>query len=331
MTVPNDATQLNVTLYGASGTDGQSASDFGIVTPGGHGGFGAAVNGQFTLSTSGLAAPGHTLLVVVPKAGEAGAGGAQNSVNMGGTGGSGGGAAILRDTSAPGAPDIVVAGGGGGGAGAGNIPGLTGGKGGNGGSDGGSGGGAGGSGGTGGQGVTCTTAGMYGTAGASVTYWQSGGSGGGGGDGWCGGQGGADGGYGSGGGGGGGGGGSYTDPALGASINSVAPASLDGDVGLTFTTQDTTPQITSANATGLLHAGSLNFAVTATGFPAPRYSITGAPSWVSIYPATGQLHGIAPASAHGKYRFTVIATNPDQPSLQATQQFTLNVFPAPTG
>ena len=87
------------------------------------------------------------------------------------------------------------------------------------------------------------------------------------------------------------------------------------------------PVITSANTVTYTTAVAGTFTVTATGFPAPTYSETGAlPSGVTLNATTGVLSGTPAAGSGGTYVITLTATNP---SGVANQTFTLIVRQAP--
>lgn len=93
---------------------------------------------------------------------------------------------------------------------------------------------------------------------------------------------------------------------------------------------DTAPQITSPIAT-LFSAGAYgSFTITASGLPAPLFSVTtgSLPSWASLDSATGLISGFPPGAGGAPYTFTVTASNGASPD--ATQSFTLNVNPSPT-
>ncbi len=96
----------------------------------------------------------------------------------------------------------------------------------------------------------------------------------------------------------------------------------------TFTlTINQAPVITSANTTTFTTGTAGTFTVTATGFPAPIFSETGAlPSGVTLNTTTGVLSGTPAAGTGGTYIVTVKATNA---SGTATQTFTLVVDQAP--
>ena len=87
------------------------------------------------------------------------------------------------------------------------------------------------------------------------------------------------------------------------------------------------PAITSANATTFAVGAAGTFTVTATGFPAPTFSKTGAlPAGVTLS-AAGVLSGTPGANTGGTYPITITASNGVVPD--ATQNFTLTVNQAP--
>jgi len=87
------------------------------------------------------------------------------------------------------------------------------------------------------------------------------------------------------------------------------------------------PAITSANHTTFTVGTFGSFAVTATGFPAPTFTESGAlPSGVA-FTSLGVLLGTPAAGTGGIYTFTIIASNGVGPS--ATQSFTLTVDQPP--
>jgi hypothetical protein len=84
------------------------------------------------------------------------------------------------------------------------------------------------------------------------------------------------------------------------------------------------PAITSANATAFTVGNAGTFRVTATGFPAPTFSVTGAlPSGVTFNPGTGVLSGTPGAGTGGTYPITITASN--GVGSNGTQSFTLTV------
>src|SRR5262249_44211090 len=83
------------------------------------------------------------------------------------------------------------------------------------------------------------------------------------------------------------------------------------------------PAITSGNAATFIVGSLGSFSVTATGFPAPTFSATGAlPSGVNLS-ASGVLSGTPAAGTGGSYPITITAANGVNPN--ATQTFTLTV------
>ncbi|HET6691464.1 MAG TPA: putative Ig domain-containing protein, partial [Miltoncostaeaceae bacterium] len=226
---------------------------------------------------------------------------------------------------------VAVAGGGGGGGGAGSaFPALNGGDGGHGPGTGGNGQSGALSGGDGGQaGKLGCDAPSRGGAGADAVSNTGAGGGGGGGDGICPGRGGANGGY-LGGAGGGGGAGASSFWATGTGTVGIRPADGDGFVSLAFNRSTVRPAITSAASFTVPAIAAVDdniaFRVTATGFPAPKFSLAGAPSWLSIDPDSGLIGGAVPARTAGKYGFTITA---DNGFASTSQAFTLDVAAAP--
>ena len=86
---------------------------------------------------------------------------------------------------------------------------------------------------------------------------------------------------------------------------------------------DQPPAITSASGTTLIVGQPGSFQVTATGYPAPTFTQTGAPSNVTINSTTGVLGGIPAAGTGGPHSVTLTASNGVAPN--AIQTFTLNV------
>jgi hypothetical protein len=91
---------------------------------------------------------------------------------------------------------------------------------------------------------------------------------------------------------------------------------------------DQAPAITSANST-VFKVGTLGtFNVTASGFPVPSFSETGAlPAGVSFNPVTGSLSGTPQIGSGGSYSLTITASNGVSPN--ATETFTLVVDEIP--
>lgn len=88
---------------------------------------------------------------------------------------------------------------------------------------------------------------------------------------------------------------------------------------------NTAPTVTSASSTTLTVGAAGSFQVTAIGYPSPTFSLSGAPSWLSIGATTGKISGTPTAS--GTFSFTIGVTNGVSP--EATQAFTLSV-PVPS-
>jgi kumamolisin len=83
------------------------------------------------------------------------------------------------------------------------------------------------------------------------------------------------------------------------------------------------PLITSAAGATFTAGRADSFTVTATGTPAPTFSVTGLPSWASLNATTGVLSGTPPSTTGAPFTLNLTATNGIAPS--ATQTLTLNV------
>jgi hypothetical protein len=94
---------------------------------------------------------------------------------------------------------------------------------------------------------------------------------------------------------------------------------------LTVTEAPVSPAITSADNTSVINATGGTFQITATGSSTIAYSVSGAPSGVSINSASG-LMTIAASVPADTYTFTVAA---DNSAGTANQTFNLTVSPAP--
>ena len=112
-------------------------------------------------------------------------------------------------------------------------------------------------------------------------------------------------------------GGSY--PITFTASNGVSPNATQS-----FTlTVDQSPAITSASSTTFILGSADSFTVTATGYPAPTYSVTGTlPSGVTLT-SGGVLAGTPGAGTSGTYPITITASNGVSPN--TTQSFTLTV------
>jgi sugar lactone lactonase YvrE len=103
---------------------------------------------------------------------------------------------------------------------------------------------------------------------------------------------------------------------------------LGQSITVTQNTLDQAPAITSGTSTTFNTGTAGSFTVTATGYPAPRFSETGAlPTGVTFAAATGVLSGTPRASTGGSYPLTFTATNAVGTS--PAQSFTLTVDQAP--
>jgi sugar lactone lactonase YvrE len=120
-----------------------------------------------------------------------------------------------------------------------------------------------------------------------------------------------------------------------AGVGGIYPLTFTANngVGATFTqtftlTVNQSAAITTANETVLAMGKPGSFKVTATGFPTPVVSETGAlPSGVTFDPVTGFLSGTPAAGSSGAYPLVFTASNGIGPS--AVQSFTLTVSQAP--
>ncbi len=322
--IPQYTTGINVIANGASGTAGGG----GASTNGGAGGTGGEVNvTDVPVAPNTFISPGDTLQVFVGTQGAGGQGAGGNELGAGG--GNGGQYSSLVDQTSQGTL-LALAGGGGGGGGGGGIFGNDGGAGGSGTFNEGNGvsglGVGGGSGGNFGFFNNCNAPTGGGNASGAGALTDAGGAGGGG-DGLCGGSAGTSGGGGAGGGGGGGAGQSAFN-THGSGTISIDPFPGNGSIVVSFTLSPVAPQITSpASDSVATTTGSVNYQVTSTGYPAPTYSISGAPSWLTIDPNSGDIKGTWPSHTVGKFTFTVTADNGTEPP--ATQQFSLSVTAPP--
>ncbi len=115
-------------------------------------------------------------------------------------------------------------------------------------------------------------------------------------------------------------------PLVVTASNGVTPNSTQ-DFALTVTEPPTAPTITSADAATFTTGTAGSFQATATGYPVPTYTETGAlPSGLSLTTA-GLLAGTPAASSGGVYDIVITAANGVTPD--ATQDFTLTVNQAP--
>ena len=112
-------------------------------------------------------------------------------------------------------------------------------------------------------------------------------------------------------------------------ITITASNGISPDATQNFTlTVDQPPAITSANNTTFTVGTLGSFTVTATGYPAPTFTETGAlPAGVTLSTA-GVLSGNPLPGSGGVYSFTITAKNGVSPN--ATQAFTLTVDEAPS-
>jgi Putative Ig domain/Galactose oxidase, central domain len=104
-------------------------------------------------------------------------------------------------------------------------------------------------------------------------------------------------------------------------------SSVLGDTWI-YGSPDVAPSISSAATTGFEVGQAGSFTVTATGTPAPTFSLSGAPSWLELNSTTGVLSGTPPTGTAGLIKFTVVASN--GVGSAATQAFILQVDAPPT-
>jgi hypothetical protein len=89
---------------------------------------------------------------------------------------------------------------------------------------------------------------------------------------------------------------------------------------------DQPPAITSGSTATFTEGTFASFNVTATGFPTPTFSETGAlPNGVTFNDTTGVLSGTPAAGTANTYMITIFAMNGVDP--EASQDFTLIVDP----
>ena len=108
--------------------------------------------------------------------------------------------------------------------------------------------------------------------------------------------------------------------------NGATPAGTQSFT-LTVTAPPTAPTITSADATTFTVGTAGTFQVTATGYPVPTYSETGALPTGVTFTSGGVLAGTPAAGQSGTYALVITAANTVSPN--ATQDFTLTVHQAP--
>jgi len=108
--------------------------------------------------------------------------------------------------------------------------------------------------------------------------------------------------------------------------NGVGSPGTSASVSLTV---NAAPVFTSAPGTTFNNSVFGSFTVSASGAPAPTFSVTGGvlPSWSTLNATTGALGGTPPNSVGAPYSFTLTASNGFAPA--ATQVFTLTVVPLP--
>lgn len=97
---------------------------------------------------------------------------------------------------------------------------------------------------------------------------------------------------------------------------------------ITVTVQPATAPTITSGASAIFTVGVPgSFTITATGVPAPSFSASGLPAWLSLDAATGVLSGTPPAGTAAQQTFTITAQNDKSPN--ATQAFTVLVQALP--
>jgi hypothetical protein len=313
ITVPDYVESFTLDGLGGAGFPGDASAGGG--SAGGAAGAGSVVHTVIAAAQAGVQ-PGDVLQVTV--GGKGGGGQRGYGSELSGSGGNGGGATTVVDTTRS-LVLVVAGGGGGGGGGSANLPGHVGG---NGGSAAAGTPGAGGlfgdeGAGRGGQGGLCTEP-TLGGAGESAPNSSGVAGGGGGGAGVCGGQGGGSGDHGAGLG-GGGGGGAGSSSAVGTASFTAGTNGGDGSVTVDFTTTALhAPVISVQPCIYLTNADTPHMitSLTATGFPLPTLTLSGAPEGMVLIPRVSEdpdssafilanLSAVPP----GSYRFAVEASS----------------------
>ena len=124
-----------------------------------------------------------------------------------------------------------------------------------------------------------------------------------------------------------------TNAPLGNSITVTGTysgaATLSGSSGTaTLTVTETAPTFTSASAPTVATQGyGYSASFGASGDPAPTFSLSNAPAWLSINPSTGLVTGIVPAGL-ASFSFSVIASNGVSPDA-TTGPYTVAVAAPP--
>jgi autotransporter-associated beta strand protein len=117
---------------------------------------------------------------------------------------------------------------------------------------------------------------------------------------------------------------STASAAQGIYTFTITASNSTSTVTQTFTLTVGAPaNITSANNAAFTAGTSGTFTVTATGFPAPGYSLSGAPTWVTINSNSGVMSVAPPATSAALYVYTITANN--GVGNPATQKFALTI------
>ncbi len=104
--------------------------------------------------------------------------------------------------------------------------------------------------------------------------------------------------------------------------NYISPDATSNAV--TLSTVISAPVFTSIASTSFKATELGAFNVTATGNPAPAFTATGLPSWLTLNATTGVLSGTAPDTSGSPFAITLTANN----GIAVNQSFTLTVNPA---
>jgi sugar lactone lactonase YvrE len=110
--------------------------------------------------------------------------------------------------------------------------------------------------------------------------------------------------------------------------NAAGASTASNTIEATTIGQAAAPAITSPAGTTFSLGLASSFTVTATGSPAPTFSATNLPEWVTLDATTGVLSGTAPAGIAGA-QFLIMITAQNGTAPDAIQAFTLSVQGGP--
>jgi hypothetical protein len=112
-------------------------------------------------------------------------------------------------------------------------------------------------------------------------------------------------------------------------VNDLGASPSSDVIAVTTLPLQLAPAITSVNHTTFTLGLACTFTVTASGSPAPTFSATGLPSWLTLDAATGVLSGTPPEGTAGaSIPLVLTAANGVAPA--ASQAFTVQVATAPS-